>query len=188
MDNRYRLLDTALDLFTKRGYDGVGVQEIVETAEVTKPTLYHYFTNKRGLLEAVIEREAGRMIENLRNAADYQGDLILTLEEITRVCFTHAEKFSSFYRMQLTMYYSPPESEPNQAIQPFARDQQAILETVFIHATSDHGNLRGRHRRYAAGFVGAINAMVGLYLNGELELTEELIHLAVHQFLHGIFS
>jgi TetR/AcrR family transcriptional regulator len=188
MDNRSRLLGVALDLLTKRGYDGVGVQEIVDTAEITKPTLYHYFTNKRGLLDALIAHEAGRMMNSFRNAAIYQGDLILTLENITRVCFSHAKQFSNFYRMQLTMYYSPPESEPNQAIQPFVRDQQSILENVFIQASNNHGNMHGRHRRYAAGFLGAINAMVGLYLNGELKLTEELIHLTVHQFLHGILS
>lgn len=34
-----RLLDTALDLFSRRGYEGTGVQEIVATAGVTKPTL-----------------------------------------------------------------------------------------------------------------------------------------------------
>ena len=43
MDNRARLLDCAQDLFAARGYDAVGVQEIVEAAGVTKPTLYHYF-------------------------------------------------------------------------------------------------------------------------------------------------
>ena len=32
MDNRSRLLECALDLFTARGYDAVGVQEIVDAA------------------------------------------------------------------------------------------------------------------------------------------------------------
>jgi len=43
-----RLLDTALDLFSRRGYEGTGVQQIVTTAGVTKPTLYHYFGSKIG--------------------------------------------------------------------------------------------------------------------------------------------
>ena len=30
-----------------KGYDAVGVQEIVDTAGITKPTLYYYFGSKR---------------------------------------------------------------------------------------------------------------------------------------------
>ncbi|HIS80092.1 MAG TPA: helix-turn-helix transcriptional regulator [Candidatus Scatomonas merdavium] len=39
MENRERLLEAALSLFYEKGYDAVGVQEIVEAAGVTKPTL-----------------------------------------------------------------------------------------------------------------------------------------------------
>lgn len=56
MDNREKILNCALELFHARGYDAVGVQEIAETAGVTKPTLYYYFGNKRGLLEALLSR------------------------------------------------------------------------------------------------------------------------------------
>jgi len=64
MDNRQRLIDCALYLFSQRGYDAVAVREIVEAAGVTKPTLYHYFNSKRGLLEAVLKREMTHLIEN----------------------------------------------------------------------------------------------------------------------------
>ncbi|HIZ64719.1 MAG TPA: TetR family transcriptional regulator, partial [Candidatus Blautia pullicola] len=43
LDNRELILNAALDLFYARGYDAVGVQEIVDRAGVTKPTLYYYF-------------------------------------------------------------------------------------------------------------------------------------------------
>ena len=53
MDNRAEILNAALDLFHARGYDAVGVQEIVERAGVTKPTLY-YFGSKLGLLKSLL--------------------------------------------------------------------------------------------------------------------------------------
>ena len=52
--NRAELIDRALELFAAYGYDGVGVQNVCEAAGVTKPTLYHYFQSKRGLLEALM--------------------------------------------------------------------------------------------------------------------------------------
>jgi TetR/AcrR family transcriptional regulator len=57
MDNRSALLTHALQLFAARGYDAVGVQEIVEAAGITKPTLYHYFGSKRGLLDTLLAKE-----------------------------------------------------------------------------------------------------------------------------------
>lgn len=56
IDNRELLLDAALDLFYAKGYDAVGVQEIVDRAGVTKPTLYYYFGSKIGLLQNLLER------------------------------------------------------------------------------------------------------------------------------------
>jgi len=188
MDNRQRLLDCALDLFSQNGYHAVGVREIVDAAGVTKPTLYYYFESKRGLLEALLNREAGRLLSNVLRAAVYQGDLVLTLENITRTYFNSAQNHPSFYRMHLAMYFSPPESVPNQVVRPFGLEQSNLLENIFIQAAEDHGNLAGRHARYAAGFLGEINAMIGLYLNENLALSDELVFQTVHQFMHGIFS
>ena len=69
MDNRSLILARALDLWAERGYDAVGVQEIVEAAGITKPTLYHYFGSKRGLLDALIEEKAAGLQEALTAAA-----------------------------------------------------------------------------------------------------------------------
>ena len=49
MENREKILESALDLFFTKGYDAVGVEEIAERAGITKPTLYHYFGSKYGL-------------------------------------------------------------------------------------------------------------------------------------------
>ena len=88
----------------------------------------------------------------------------------------------------MAMVFAPPESEANQAIRLFSKQQYDLLEEVFIQAAEDHGNLRGRHKRYAAALLGQINVMVGLYLNDSLELTNEVSYLTIHQFMYGIFS
>ena len=108
MDNRSLILHCALALFSARGYDAVGIQEIVEAASVTKPTLYHYFTNKRGLLDCLLETHFSEMFVGLYQAADYHGDLTLTLENIARSYFSYAKENPAFYRMQLSLYFAPP--------------------------------------------------------------------------------
>ena len=188
MDNRKTLLDCALTFFSTRGYDAVGIQEIVDTAGVSKPTLYHYFSHKRGLLDALLSAEFDGLMEKVRVAAYYQRDLPLSLEQIARTYFEAAEANPRFFRLQLTMQYAPVDSEPNQAITPYRLEQQQILQSLFIQAVQDHGNMRGRHVMYAATFLGMIHTYIGEYLNGVTTFADPFTHMAVHQFSHGIYS
>lgn len=188
MDNRAILLDCALQLFAARGYDAVGVQEIVDAAGVTKPTLYHYFGSKQGLLEALLSEYAGRLNRQVEEAAAYQGDLTHSLTRLARVFFDYARQNRIYYRMQLSMWFAPLESEAFRAVSTRNEQQYRILAEMFIQAARDHGNTRGRHQVYAATFIGMLHTYIGLWLNGYADLDEDLVYRAVHQFEHGIYS
>ena len=187
-DNRTKLLTCATNLFTARGYDAVGVQEIADAAGIKKPTLYHYFGSKSGLLKAILDENMGALFAALEQANIYQRDIISTLSAITTVYFDFASQNPKFYRLQLSICFSPPESEAFKAVLAMNEKQHEMLEAFFLRAAEDHGNMKGRHKAYAATFLGMINTYITLALNHSTALDANLAKSAVHQFMHGIFS
>jgi len=53
------LVDAALEQFSEKGYSATSLDAIVSAAAVTKGALYHHFTGKQALFEAVFERVEG---------------------------------------------------------------------------------------------------------------------------------
>jgi AcrR family transcriptional regulator len=62
---REALIAAARRLFAERGYSGVGTEEIVRAAGVTRGALYHHFDGKRQLFEAVYERVEVELSERI---------------------------------------------------------------------------------------------------------------------------
>jgi AcrR family transcriptional regulator len=188
MDNRSNILLHAQELFSARGYDAVGVQEIVDAAGITKPTLYHYFGSKLGLLNAICDEHFSILHKAIQQAAEYQHNVPLTLNRVAAAYFSYADENKVFYRMLLSAWFAPPDSDAFKAVSRLNEIQQQLLENLFIEAAKDHGNMKGRHQAYAATFLGMVNTYIGLSLNGYIRLDDELTYKAVHQFMHGIFS
>lgn len=54
LEPRERLVLCARELFQQKSFDGVNIREIMETADVTQPTIYYYFQSKDGLFLAAL--------------------------------------------------------------------------------------------------------------------------------------
>src|ERR1700758_4873926 len=67
-DARDRILDTAYELFSKRGIRGVGVDEVIERAGVAKATLYRHFPSKDRLVLAFLDLREQRWTKDLIEA------------------------------------------------------------------------------------------------------------------------
>lgn len=55
-ERRQLFIDSALQAFAARGFDGTSVKDLAEAAGATQGLLYHYFPSKDALLEAALER------------------------------------------------------------------------------------------------------------------------------------
>ena len=186
--NRQKLLNKALKLFATRGYDAVGVQEIVEAAGLTKPSLYHYFGSKHGLLEVLLAEYLDKLYAQVEEAAVYRNDLPYTIELVIKAYFDFARKNPLFYQMQLGLWFAPPASEAYLTVSRYNEKQYLLIKEVFNRAAQHHGNMKNRQEAYAVTFTGMINTYISIALKGYTELDENLAHQAAHQYLYGIFS
>lgn len=68
------LVDVAEELFTEHGYTNASLDMIVAGAQVTKGALYHHFSGKQALFEAVFERVEQDSSKRINKALKGKGD------------------------------------------------------------------------------------------------------------------
>lgn len=183
------LLFKSTELFSISGYDAVGITEIVQTCGVTKPTLYHYFKSKSGLLKAIYTYFLTPLSEKLRPFEELpKRDLAFSLEGFLKVWKEAADTHPHFFRLLLSASYAPPESETRTLLRPYEEKLSKGLFHLFHLAAEVHGNMKDRESRYARMFLGLIHIMTLDLLDNKIPITEHEIYLRVHQFMHGILS
>lgn len=194
MDNKENILECALDLFSKRGYDTVGVQEIAVASGVTKPTLYHYFKSKSGLLHSLIEKKGAVLWQDINQAISVtaEGDIQAKLFQLAKAYIDFGVKEEKFYFFMLSLMYSPKENEAHVAIMPLIKQQYYLVTDIFNQASGSLGNMNGRQEQFASGFLGMLHCFMLVHSEREDGMqkirNDGTVYSIVHQFLHGIYS
>jgi AcrR family transcriptional regulator len=70
--NRAAILAAALHVFSRDGYDAVGVRDIIRRTDLASGTFYNYFPDKEAIFRALVEdtgREARRRVRAARRSA-----------------------------------------------------------------------------------------------------------------------
>jgi AcrR family transcriptional regulator len=65
VDKRAEVLERAIEVFSSRGYRATSMKDLADQVNLSKSTLYHYFSSKQDLLVAIYD---GVMVENLAAA------------------------------------------------------------------------------------------------------------------------
>jgi AcrR family transcriptional regulator len=79
---RERLLETALALFTRHGFDGVSMRRLAREAGATPAMIHYYFGDKHGLFRALLEEVLAPRLDELESLA---GKRPVTLAEFMGV-------------------------------------------------------------------------------------------------------
>src|SRR5690349_7048865 len=73
-ERRAQLLNAALEVFVSNGFHGAAMDEIAETAHVSKPVLYQHFPSKRELYMALLDSHLAALTDLMLNALNSTTD------------------------------------------------------------------------------------------------------------------
>jgi len=66
-DSEQRILEAAKRVFVKKGMDGAVLQDIADTAQISRTALHYYFRSKEKLFAAVLEDTLNRTLPQFEN-------------------------------------------------------------------------------------------------------------------------
>ncbi len=188
IDNKKAILRNALNLFSKKQYEAVGIQEVVDLSGITKPTLYYHFGNKIGLFEGVIREYGKNLIERLSDIESHNEDLTGSLKRVAEIYFDLIRENSNFAKMFLNFNLIPEDSEIRVIAFGFYMEAFSYVEDIFKKEENKNGNMKNRSKIYCTTFMGMIFTYMSMIFNGFVEISDKLIFDAVRQFLYGIYS
>ncbi len=181
-----RILQSALSLFSEKGYDATSVREICEASGITKPTLYHFYGSKEGVYRTLVDGTLERVRGDMARAIEDEGSLRERLRRLTRTYFEAARGEPDLARFILALTHNPPSSAPRTD---FLRFYEGIL--AFVAGAIERGETRGE---VAPGpvdvrllvLMGALGEAVhGYLLAGRPDLTPDLADTLVDVVLKG---
>ncbi len=185
---RLDILRAALKKFAHAGYAGTSVQDIVDAASVTKPTLYYHFQNKAGLYQALIDFAHDERLRLMQEAAGRAETLRERLIEVLAALFEFLEKNRELMRLTfMTVFAAPGEIPPEiRYLEKCSRNYE------FVHSLVKQGQReRILTRKYESQELAlAIFGMLNVYAMAEViqpnrKLTRRTASRIVGLYLEG---
>ena len=182
-----RILSTALDLFAVRGYDATSVREICEAADITKPTLYHFYGSKEGVLQALVTTGFQRFRQMVDSAMAEPGSFRERLKSVARAMFSSATRQPLYWRFMHGIVWAPPGTAPQTAsCTEFYEGVIQVLANAEKVAVSQGELAAGDSQVRMLILMGGIGeAATGFVISGKPELTPALADTLIDSMLDG---
>ncbi|HZK19562.1 MAG TPA: TetR/AcrR family transcriptional regulator [Treponemataceae bacterium] len=184
-NKKKELLAVALQLFSKRGYEGTSVQEIVNRAGVTKPSLYYFFKSKQGIYEALWEKYFIPFCEAIEKAAsyepcptDYNKDVFPQLCHIAQYYYDFSKNNPVFFKLMRSLQYAPVDADGIDKVQTMYCMQFSVIKKFFDKVAKTHGNVGKKTDLLSHIFIADIYSGIRANIKAET---------IVNLFMHGIF-
>ena len=190
MTAKEELMNIALQLFTEEGYENTGIAQIVGEAGVTKPTLYHHFGNKEGLLASLIEGYGRSLQVVFAQSLTYEGDIIGALDKLAIAYMHYIKKNPMFFKLYKQLYQSPEGSDSYRIVKPLYDQVFSQVQEFFNQVANHHTGLKGKETWMSFSFIGLMDTYMLHHMRGGnwQAITDDTCRQVAKQFLYGVFS
>lgn len=182
-DAEQRLMESALVLFSDKGYDGTSIREIIEGAGVTRPVLYYYFENKEDLFRRLLETRCAQMTHEWDLAIGEASGLKGRLVALITTAFRQMEHSPEVMRLILVMFFAPAQSGPIFDRGKLVDDRLRRIVGIMRLGLED-GELQGSDPRALAL---AFSGMMDMYLMGKVRHPKARLSPALGEALVDLF-
>ena len=107
--SRDKILDAAEDLFARRGFAGIGMREVADTAGLGKSSLFHHFRSKAELYAAVVGRILDHLDEQLTAALAAGGEPLVRFDRWLDTLIDNFGKHPTYARLLLRSLFEDDE-------------------------------------------------------------------------------
>jgi AcrR family transcriptional regulator len=101
---RIEILMAAIRVMAEKSYSNMSMQDIAEASGFTKPTIYYYFTSKKGLFLALVDHVNGCLEDLLRKELATGDPVSLSLERLAKTLFEIHARDECFARAHLAVH------------------------------------------------------------------------------------
>jgi AcrR family transcriptional regulator len=98
-ESREKILDAAERLLSQRGYTGTTISQLSKDSGLPAASIYWHFTNKVGVLAAVLDRRSDAVIEEMLDATVEVDDPFDALSQFIQRGAAATVKYPDFFRL-----------------------------------------------------------------------------------------
>ncbi len=133
-EQRRRIIDAALELFSRQGYHRTHIGHITDSLSISKGTFYLYFETKHDLFVSVIDHLVSVLTRTEERIAG-ETDLFIRMRERARAYFSFYKRYHKIFDI-IRAESIGQEGRPEMSI-------QAIYRKILDPLTGDIGKARG---------------------------------------------
>ncbi|WP_158737202.1 TetR/AcrR family transcriptional regulator [Alteribacillus sp. YIM 98480] len=157
-DKKQEIMDTAVNLFSKKGYHFTSVQEITTACNISKGAFYKHFTSKESMMLVLLERYHHNLLLEAERL-EYPG--ITTKERLVQkieVELTKSVEYCSFFHILFTEFFPTDDNEVNHKVKEMQLALREWHKNALLEAFGD------RVRPYIRDLTAIMEGMIKEYL------------------------
>ena len=192
---RQKILEEALDLITKHGYEGFTMRKLGKRMGVTAKTIYNYFKNKDEIYLHLLMMGFELLYDDMANSCKSKNGPLEKLEAATQAFLNFGLTKANYYDIMLTWYVPKFKNYVGTELEPLAYNElQTALKTsdfmtqIFEDLIAAYGHMEnGKARLLFLQWLTGIHGIIALYNNTILsyvyEAPDEILNTIVKRHL-----